>query len=156
MKELSNSEGFKRLTENSKMLGQSIIMNCLGRSLGTIMKSRGKMNVFSMKKIALQLIQKLEEFHSHKYVHRDHKPDNILLGDKLDSHSVYLIDFGLVTPFRAKASKRRRLYKGLVGTAKFSSMAAHEGFEQFPKDDLESLGYILLFFVSGRLPWDKE
>ena len=103
-------------------------MNCLGTNLGAIIKKNKKINIFSMKKIAEQLIAKLEELHSHKYVHRDLKPENLLLGDKLDSHSVYLIDFGLVTPFRSKATKRRKIYNGLVGTAKFCPIASHEGY----------------------------
>ena len=89
-------------------------------------------------------------------MHRDLNPENILLGDKSDSHSVYLIDFGLVTPSRPKATKRRKIYNGLVGTAKFSAKASHEGLEQFPTDDLESLGYVLAFFAFGCLPWDVE
>ena len=85
------------------------------------------MNIFSMRKIAIQLIRRLQELHSLRYVHRDLKPENLVLGDKLDSHSIYLIDFGLVTPFRHKATRRRKIYNGLVGTAKFSPIASHEG-----------------------------
>lgn len=40
-----------------------------------------------------------------------------------------------------------------MGTARYCSIAAHEGLEQFPKDDLESLGYILVYLATGTLPW---
>jgi hypothetical protein len=45
--------------------------------------------------------------------------------------------------------------QGLVGTAKYCPIASHYGLEQYPKDDLESLGYVLLYYVTGSLPWDK-
>lgn len=42
---------------------------------------------------------------------------------------------------------------GIVGTAKYCPIASHLGLEQHPKDDLESLGYALLYYVLGELPW---
>ena len=107
-----------------------------------------------MKKIAYEVIQKLNEVHRN-YVHRDIKPDNILLGNKYDSHSIYLIDFGLATVYKKRANKVRKVFEGVVGTAKYCPLVSHEGLEQHPKDDLESLGYVLLYYVNGNLPWEN-
>lgn len=114
------------------------------------------MNVYSMKKIAHQLLGKLREIHNRSYVHRDIKPDNILFGNRYDSHSVYLIDFGLTIAYKKSNTKPRKAYQSIVGTARYCPLASHQCLEQYPKDDLESLGYVLLYFVSARLPWDSE
>lgn len=84
-------------------------MGCLGPNTGVIMKKIKKMNIYCMKKIAHQVLQKLKEVHDRGYVHRDIKPENIVIGNKYDAHSVYLIDFGLTTVFRRNVAKPRRV-----------------------------------------------
>jgi len=61
------------------------------------------------------------------YVHRDLKPDNILLGNQLHPHQIYLVDFGLVSKYRKNAISIRNIYEGVIGTAKFCSIASHIG-----------------------------
>lgn len=131
-------------------------MGYLGPNTGSIMKRIKRMNVYSMKRIAYQALNRLREIHNKLYVHRDIKPDNILFGNKYDSHTIYLIDFGLTTSYRKTGSKARKMFQSLVGTARYCPISSHLGQEQYPKDDLESLGYVLLYLVAGGLPWDQE
>lgn len=84
------------------------------------------------------------------------KPDNFLLGVGSKASEVSVIDFGLSKKYREIRSGNHAPYrddKSLTGTARYASINAHLGVEQSRRDDLESLGYVLLYFLRGSLPW---
>lgn len=132
-----------------------LVMELLGYSLDVLFK--GCKSRFSMKTtlmLADQMIERLEFMHSRGLVHRDMKPDNFMLGTGKKAHHVYLIDFGLSKRYREGGQHIPfREGKSLVGTARYCSINTHLGVDQSRRDDLEALGYILIYFLQGTLPW---
>ena len=80
----------------------------------------------------------------------------MVMGLARASNIVYLIDYGLSKKYRDNKTQQHILYKEskkLIGTARYSSINSHLCIEQSRRDDLESLGYLLVYLLKGGLPW---
>jgi serine/threonine protein kinase len=139
-----------------------LIMQCLGPSLEDLVSKRHKRGgYFSLQtvlKIADQALQRLSYVHAQGYIHRDIKPDNFLVGRQRQKQTIYLVDFGLAKPYRHYRTQTHIRYKEnkhLTGTPRYASLYNHRGIEQSRRDDLISLGYMLVYLAQGELPWQK-
>ncbi|CAE5956519.1 unnamed protein product [Arabidopsis arenosa] len=106
--------------------------------------------------LADQMINRVEYMHVRGFLHRDIKPDNFLMGLGRKANQVYIIDYGLAKKYRDLQTHKHIPYrenKNLTGTARYASVNTHLGIEQSRRDDLESLGYVLMYFLRGSLPW---
>ena len=102
------------------------------------------------------MIGRVEHVHSRSFIHRDMKPENYVMGIGKYCNKLYIIDFGLAKRYRDARLKVHIAYredKNLTGTARYASVNAHLGIEQSRRDDLESLGYVIMYFMRGSLPW---
>ena len=133
-----------------------LVQSLLGESLGKIFYKNK--NIFSLKDIcmfSIQILHRIEHVHSKYIIHRDIKPENFLIGDP-DKYLIYIIDFGLSKKYKSSRTNKHvqfRLTKKFTGTARYASLNAIRGAEQSRRDDLEAIGYVLLYFLRGNLPW---
>lgn len=134
-----------------------IVMKYLGHSLEYLMHTYcgGKFTLKTTLMVSLQIFDLLMRLHSCGYVHRDIKPDNFLMGIGPERAKVFLIDFGLAKRFKSEERVHIRLSenKKLTGTARYASVNSHRCLELSRRDDLESLGYLMVYFLKGKLPW---
>jgi len=162
-KTLSGAPGVPWIMWSGQKAGYNVmVIDLLGPSLEELFSMCNRN--FSLKTILLladQMISRIEYIHSRDLVHRDIKPANFVIpkSDKSARYFVNIIDFGLAKKFRDPRTNAHIPYKQEdhhgVGTCLFAAINTHLGIECARRDDLESLAYMLIYFLRGSLPWRK-
>ena len=133
-----------------------LIMRCIdGPSLGQLLETQHKLSLGDAARIARQVADGLAYAHSHDIVHRDIKPDNILL-DK--SGHVLVTDFGIAKAAQAaqaKAGSTHLTSEGMiVGTPEYMSPEQASGDPLDGRSDIYSLGVVLYHMLAGSPPFE--
>ena len=133
-----------------------MVMDLLGKSLEKLFTfCDRKFTLNTVLLLAIQMVDRLSFIHSRGIIHRDVKPDNFVMGPTGKEHILYTIDFGLAKKYLDSDGEHIKYRDGrpLTGTARYASIHTHKGIEQSRRDDLESLVYVFVYLLKGRLPW---
>ena len=131
-----------------------LVEEILGPNLTNI-KNKQSFTLKDISMIAIQIIDRIEYIHSKNIIHRDIKPENFTIGYKNQS-TIYIIDFGISKKYKSSRTGKHVKYSltgKLFGTVRYISYNASRGVQQSRRDDLESIGYMLIYLCSGKLPW---
>ena len=160
---LNDVEGIPKLIEIEELDNKNnfIAQELCGPSLEKLHYYCGnKFSNYTIIKIAIQLIGILKNIHKKGILHRDLKPSNICYGLFSKNQfikSLNIIDFNLGSTYQYNNNKNyipQNIGK-FLGTLLFANSAALLMVEQSPKDELETLFYILVYLKNGFLPWQK-
>ncbi|XP_037383332.1 serine/threonine-protein kinase VRK2 isoform X2 [Talpa occidentalis] len=146
------------LTEFKGRSYRFMVMERLGIDLQKISDQNGPFKKSTVLQLGIRMLDVLEFIHENEYVHGDIKAANLLLGYK-NPDQVFLADYGL--SYRYCPNGNHKQYqenprKGHNGTLEFTSLDAHRGVALSRRSDLEILGYCMLRWLCGKLPWERN
>ncbi|MCP3684113.1 MAG: protein kinase, partial [bacterium] len=121
-----------------------------GQDLKGLIRQTGQLAVGTTVSIAKQMCEGLSEAHRLGVIHRDLKPNNIMI-DK--GGNAKIMDFGIA---RSLSGKSLTKAGAMIGTPEYMSPEQAEGEEIDKCSDIYSLGIILFEMVTGRLPFEGE
>jgi serine/threonine protein kinase len=151
---LGNLDGFPHLKWYGKIENYSyLVIDLLVCNLVDIINKNGKLELNNVLKIGIQMLERIKQLHDKYLIHRDIKPNNFMIKDK----KIYLIDFGMCKRYKIdKEHIKMNKLTNLIGTPNFVSLNVHNGIEPSRRDDIESIIYILLYLLFGKLNWENE
>ena len=122
-----------------------------GDTLKTAIRKKAPFDSRSTINVAIQIASALSQAHKAHIVHRDIKPQNIML---LDNGQLRMMDFGIARISRAENQIQNG--KKAMGSVHYISPEQAKGEETDPKSDIYSVGVMMYEMLSGRLPFDAD
>jgi len=138
--DLGQSEGIKFITMDFVE----------GHDLRALLKEKGKFPPREAARIMLQICRALEAAHGEHVIHRDLKPQNIMLDGK---GRVYVMDFGIARSVHVPGMTQTG---ALIGTPEYMSPEQARGENLDQRSDIFSLGVILYEILTGKKPYPSD
>ncbi len=159
-KKLNGLEGIPKIYWSGKFDGNdTIVMQVLGQSVQKYFYNHNKkLSLWEIKDIGIQALNILESIHNRGIVHGDIKPSCFYLGLN-EKFKIYLADFGFAFGFNNNLTGNHKPFKkGVYSSAdpKFCSKNCCRNYQKSRRDDIESLGYILVYLMKGFLQWESS
>ncbi|XP_028633529.1 serine/threonine-protein kinase VRK2 isoform X2 [Grammomys surdaster] len=135
-----------------------MVMERLGIDLQKLLDQNGIFKKLTVLQLGIRMLDVLEYIHENEYVHGDIKAANLLLG-YTNPDRVYLADYGLSYRYRPNGNHKQYQEdprKSHNGTIEFTSLDAHKGVAPSRRSDVEILGYCMLRWLCGKLPWETK
>jgi serine/threonine protein kinase/Tfp pilus assembly protein PilF len=121
-----------------------------GENLKNLIKRIGQLSQTKALSIAKQVCEGLAEAHRLGVVHRDLKPQNIMVDGEGNAR---IMDFGIARSIRTKSITETGM---IIGTPEYMSPEQVEGVGVDPRSDIYSLGVILFEMLTGQVPFKGE
>jgi casein kinase 1 len=155
---LSGTEGLPKLKWYGNDLNHRyMVITLLGDNLSFLKTKYGFLSLEVTIQIGINALEILKSIHEKGLIHRDIKPDNFLFGYHENKNQLYLIDFGLCKRYVNDLGEHLKIKEvsKIIGSLNYCSQNSHLYNDLSRRDDLESLGYILIYLSLGNLPWEK-
>lgn len=134
---------------------QYLVMDLVeGKSLRDITKEQGALSLSSVGELVSQVCSALDEAHRHHIIHRDIKPDNIILNSTPTGPRVKVLDFG-IAKLRDDSATNLTQTGNVMGTPHYMSPEQCLGEELDSRADIYSLGIVVYEMLCGRVPFNS-
>lgn len=127
-----------------------------GKSLGQHLEEHGRMSPESALPILLPICRALTYAHKHRVLHRDLKPDNVVLSGSPEMLSIKVVDFGLAALLAGEDMQKLTKTGEVVGDVRYMSPEQCRGEKLDERSDVYSFGCLMYHVLTGQAPWDSD
>ncbi|RKO94271.1 kinase-like domain-containing protein [Blyttiomyces helicus] len=166
---VSNMTRWPKIYKFGKQSGKNVlVMDILGSNFDSLMKKKtsNRLAPPAVLYIGHKMISLLQKFHKQGFVHRDLKPQNFVIEYSNTNYptfpDIFLIDYGLAKSYiESDVHSEKQTHsafsqkRSMKGTVRYLSINTHLGVDQSRRDDMQSLGYVLVYMMCGKLPWQS-